>query len=237
VDFAASDLSSSPRRIRCDGASTAQVAFLPRDAQGIPLGAGRSVTLRIAGAAGEASLGDTTDQGDGTYAAVLKAGTSLETVTVTATVGGVELDGALLVGVGFPVEEVRDDCVDSLARVLAGDPPARSVKSLKSARDLLAASPDLLAAFLKASKLLEKAVKSGAPVEADLAALAEAAREAALRGIETARPLVDSEAEGKRLARAEVNFGDGDILLGAGLRSRSISKFRGAIKLATQVQP
>jgi hypothetical protein len=245
ADFAASGFGASPRRIRFDGASTATLVLVPRDASGIPVGPGRTVALALDGSPG-ASLGGTVDRGDGSYAATLTAGTEEEALGVGAAVDGAGLAGSYAAGVGFPAGPVVDDAVEDLAEALAADPlpPAKAAAKLAAARNLLAAAAalpgedplPLVTAAQKALKQIEAARKKGRDAADVARELVEAARQAARAALDAAAPLADTPAEAGRLAKAEAAFVGGEALLDCGSRSKAAGKYRAALKTAVKVQ-
>jgi hypothetical protein len=246
ADAAASGFSQSPRRIRYDGAATAVLAFVPRDANGIPFGPGHSVGLLAQGTPA-AGIGPATDAGDGSYTAVLKAGTAEETPAVIATVDAKAVAGTYEAEVGFPLGTVVDGSVAELDGELAAvpPPPAKAVPKLAKARGLLAAaaalSPetetlDVLSAVQRALKQVEAAAKKGSPGTALARDLGEAAREAARKALDAAGPLADTGAEQKALAQGEAVFGQGGALLDGAQWSKAAAKFRSALVLARKVR-
>ncbi|MCK6481956.1 MAG: matrixin family metalloprotease [Planctomycetes bacterium] len=241
ASFAASDFTVSPRRVRPGAAGTAAAVLVPRDAAGIPFGAGATVTLTLAGDP-STGIGGTTDLGNGSYRATLSPGPDRETVSVGALVEGESLDGTIPFGVGFPAEEVVDEVLDALDGLLEGGAlPAKSVSKVQKARDLLAAAggtgATLVKGVQKAVKQLEAAAKKGAAA-GDLAAeLAEACREEAELSIGESGPAADEAAEQKALAKAGALFDGGEALLDALKYSKSCSKYGAALKQTAKILP
>ncbi len=254
VDFAASDFTASPRRIRFDGESTTVLSFVPRDANGVTFdtaqdGVAHTMVIQLASAF-DVAIGATASTGGGAYGATLTAGTTEGEAAITADVDGTPLGGSFAVGIGFPLEDVVDDDAADLTAALAADPPppAKSVKKLTKARDLLVAagalsaatdSVKIVAAVGKALKQLEGAMKKGAIAAADVPAteLAEAAREAALLAIDAAEPNADTAPEQAALAKAGTLFDAGEAFLDSGLRSKSVAKYLAALKKAVKILP
>ncbi len=241
--LAESDFAAEPRRIRPDGASRSTVVLLPRDANGVEFGAGHAVTLTLGDA--DATLGATQDGGDGTYSAVLTAGTDRESLGVGAVVDGAGLGGTIPVGVGFPLDEVMDDAGADLDAMLLDAPPAKSVKKLQAAvaaLDLAATFPlpaetgSAIKGVAKAVKQLEAAAKKGAATAPLSRELAEAARQSALDAIADAAPDADEAKEQSALAKAQASFDAGEALLDAGLYSKAAAKYGGVFKQTGLVQ-
>ncbi|MDZ7773797.1 MAG: invasin domain 3-containing protein [Balneolaceae bacterium] len=80
-----STIEADPNAIPADGTSTSDLTVTLVDENGTPLSAGGN-TVALSTDAG--SIGGVTDNGDGTYSAVLTASNSIETATVTGTVDG-----------------------------------------------------------------------------------------------------------------------------------------------------
>ncbi|ACQ81027.1 Ig domain protein group 1 domain protein [Beutenbergia cavernae DSM 12333] len=95
-DPGASTIEADPTSITADGAATSTVTVTVRDAQGNPVpGGGNAVVVTT----NLGSVGTTTDNGDGTYTAILTSGTAAGTATLTFTLDGV--DGADTAAVDF----------------------------------------------------------------------------------------------------------------------------------------
>ena len=243
-DFAASSFGAVPRRLRPDDPLASQVLLVPRDAQGVPFGAGRTVSLSLVGA-GSAQLGPTTDRGDGSYAADLTAGGMREEIGVAALVDGDDLGGTLPVGIGFPLGPVVADAVADLEGAIGADPPppARALARLAKARDLLSAAgtlpeqdPALLAKVGSALVQLETAERRGASTDATARELAEAGRQAAVDARGAANLLADTNAEIRALGRATALLDAAEPLLELGRWSRAAAKHRASIRQSRRVQ-
>ncbi|HEU4394141.1 MAG TPA: invasin domain 3-containing protein, partial [Planctomycetota bacterium] len=244
-DFAASSFGADPRRLRPGGAATADVVLVPRDAQGVPFGAGRAVSLSLVGA-GTALLGPTVDRGDGSYAAELTAGALREEIGVAALVDGDDLGGTLPVGIGFPLGRVVADAVADLGKAITADspPPARALPRLAKARDLLALAAGLppegpsaiLAKVGPALVQLETAERRGASTDATARELAEAGRQAALDARAAASLLADTGVEIRALDRAAALLDAAEPLLDLGRWSRAAAKHRASIRQSRRVQ-
>ena len=243
-DFAASSFGADPRRLRPDAPLTSQVVLVPRDAQGIPFGAGRTVSLSLVGA-GTAQLSLTTDRGDGSYAADLAAGGLREEIGVAALVDGDDLGGTLPVGIGFPLGPVVADAVADLEAAIAADPPlpARALPRLTKARDFLdlaATLPDqdptILTKLGAALVQLETAERRGASTDATARELAEAGRQAALDARAAANLLADTNLEIRALDRATALLDAAEPLLELGRWSRAAAKHRASIRQSRRVQ-
>ncbi len=242
ADFAASAFAAEPRRIRPDGAATSVLTLVPRDANGIPLGAGRTVVLSLAGSPA-ADLAPAIDGGDGSYAAVLTAGAAEEDLAVEAEVDGEVLGGAWSAAVGFPLGPVLEDAAGDLAAALGADPapPARAAPRLEKARALLAAAPSAdapaaVAAIRRALLHLDAAGRGGIDAAALSRELAEAVRQAAGAAMDLAEPLSDTAREASLLAKAAEAFARGDELLAAGLPSKAAAKHAAALRNALRVR-
>ena len=246
ADFAASDFTASPRRLRFDGAAQAAVRLVPRDANGVPFGAGRPVSFSLEGAP-DASVGPATDVGDGSYTAKVTAGNVPESLGVAAQVDGSDLGGTLFVGVGFPLEPVVDDVLADVEALVADAPatPRSPAARLGKARDLLLPASLLdgdadallvLVAVKGAVLQLERAAGRGAATEDLCIELAESAREKAEAALLDALPRVDTPLEAKRLLEGEALRNQGEILLGEGRWSRAAAKFRAAFLRASKVE-
>ncbi len=242
-DGVASGFSASPRRIRFDGASTSTVTLLPRDANWVDFGPGKSVTLSLEGDPA-AGLGPTTDAGGGAYTATLTSGTREEVASVTATVEGDPLGASLEVGCGFPLEPVVDDALADVTAALAASPPAKALAKLQAAGGLLEgvdglSSPDddplILDGVRKAVKALEAATRKGAPGLVPLEAeLAEAAREAALAAVAAAEAADPAD---KATLKARTLFDAGEAFLADDLYAKASTKYRAALLQALKVLP
>jgi hypothetical protein len=235
----ATTFSADPRRIRFDGTSTSTLALVPRDVNGIPLGPGHTVQFSAPGAL-SASLGGTTDLGDGSYAATLTAGVDEEDVVVDYSVDGGGSIGPGLAGVGFPLETVVDEVPGELQEILDADPapPVKAIPKLAKARDLLLVAgplgedgdaPAILGAIQKALKQLEAAAKKGGGAPAQAREAAEAAREAALKALAVGILLADSDADLANLTKAGDLLDQGDALLDAGLRSKAAARYKASL--------
>lgn len=243
ADFAASDFAADPRRIRPDGASQSTVVLLPRDANGLALGPGRSVELSTGDT--DAAIGETEDGGDGTYAAVVTAGTDREDLAVAAFVDGSGLGGTIFLGVGFPLEDVLEDAGDDLAAMLEGVLPAKAVPKVQAAAAAVAIAAGFplpeeagsaVKATAKAAKQMEAAAKKGAATAALSRELAEACREAALDALADAIPLADEDPEIAALGKAQAAFDAAEALLDAGLRSKACAKFGAVWKQTVRIE-
>jgi hypothetical protein len=244
ADAAASEFAATPRRIRADGGAESEIALVPRDANGLPLGAGRDVTLlRTGGAA--ATVGATEDAGDGSYGATLVGGTERGAVILDADLGDGPLGAAWEVGIGFPLGEVVDDAAEDLADAVDAGPPAKALPKLVKARDLLAAAAALdpvtgaasVATAAKAAlKQMEAAARKGADTAALARELAEAVRETAMDAVAEASPLADLPAEIAAVTKAQALLAAGDGLLDAGLASAAAAKHRAALLKVAKVQ-
>ena len=239
--FATSDLSASPRRLRPDGTSTSTVTFVPRDAQGLPLGTGHAVVFDVE--EGDTAVGPATDGGDGSYAAVATAGTEKGAVGLDVLTNGEDLGQTVhpLV-IGFPVADVMDDVLDDLDALLAGASlPPKSVSKVQKARDLLAVAAgeaDLLVkGIAKAVKQLEAAAKKGAPVAALASECVEACRELAVDAVAEAGPDADEAKEQAALAKAQAFIDAGDLLVDALKGSKACAKYAGSLKQAAKILP
>ena len=82
---ATSTLSASPTSIKADGTSTSTITVQLKDASGNNLGAGGDSVV-LSSSAG--TLGAVTDNGNGTYTAILTSSTTVETATITGTLNG-----------------------------------------------------------------------------------------------------------------------------------------------------
>jgi hypothetical protein len=245
-DFAASDFTASPGRIRSDGAAQSTLLLVPRDGNGLPFGPGRTVEFLLAGTP-DATAGATTDRGDGSYEARVTAGLAAETVDAGATVDGEPLGGTIPVAVGFPLGEVVDESLEAVEAMLAAipGPPAKALPTLVKARDLLAAAaaldpgaeaPAVLAAAKGAAARLQAAARRGASPGDVPRDLAEAAREAAAAADAVAAPLADTPAEMRALGRARSLLAKGDALLLLGRWSKAAAKCRASLVQARKVQ-
>jgi adhesin/invasin len=86
---ATSTIHASPTSIVADGESTATITVQLRDTEGEDLASGGdNVTLSTSAG----SLGDVTDNDDGTYTATLTSSTTAQTAAITGTVNGAEID-------------------------------------------------------------------------------------------------------------------------------------------------
>jgi len=246
VDAAASAFTATHRRIRPDGASSVELALVPRDSAGVEFGPGQPVAISLAGSP-VAALGATLDPGDGSYRALLVAGTAEEVVDIADTVRGSPLGETLPVGVGFPLEPVVDDALaDVAAAAAAADPPppAPALKRLLAAGALLQAADPLsspgddaaiLDAARRALKAIETAVRRGGPPLAEARRdLVEGAREAARTALADAEAVDPGHA---LVARAEALLVAADGLLVAGRCAKAASKYRAAFLLARRVAP
>jgi hypothetical protein len=243
---AGTTFSAAPERIRYDGASTSTLTVVPADVNGVPLGPGHTVAFSAPGA-DSASVGGTTDEGDGSYTATLTAGVDEEFVFVAYTVDGGSNLGPGVAGVGFPLEDVVDGLPDDLDGILSADPPpaAKAIPKLAKARDLLLAAdplteeadaPAILAAIQKALKQLETAAKKGTGATDAAREAVEAAREAAMKALDAATLLADTDPELAAVAKAEGLLDLGEDLLDAGLRSKAAAKFKAALAKARKVE-
>ena len=245
ADFAASSFGADPRRLRPGDASTSEVVLVPRDAQGILFGAGRTVSLSLVGA-GTAFLGLTEDRGDGSYAAALHAGALREEFGVAALVDGDDLGGTLPVGIGFPLGPVVAGAVADLGEAITADPPppTRALPRLAKARDLLALASGLpagdplaiLAKVGPALAQLETAERRGASTDATARELAEAGRQEALDARAAANLLADTNAEIRAISRATALLDAAEPLLELGRWSRAAAKHRASIRQSRRVQ-
>jgi hypothetical protein len=165
-DAARTTLVVDPRRLALDDPTdtlppeTATIRFVPRDAAGEALGAGRDVALLLEGGE-DASAGPTDDRGDGAYEAVLTAATKPGTGTVRASVDAQGVVASAACAFGFALPEV-------LAAASADVTGFRAVTPLPQRSRLLLARA--------AAKLEKAAAKAGA------AAQGPASERAALSG-------------------------------------------------------
>jgi adhesin/invasin len=247
VDGDASDFTAAPRRLRFDGESESTITLVPRDQNGVPFGAGHAVDITLLGSPG-ASVGATSDGGDGSYTATVTAGFEEETAMAAAEVDSVLMAGFLPVGIGFPLSTVVQESVAALDDALAADPPpsAKAAPKISKARSILAAvqglsdvddADPILAAVAKALKQLEAARKKGADAGEVLTDLAEAARESASAAMDAAEPNVSTGPEEAALAKAETLFAAGEGLLDAGTLSKAAAKYRAALKQTLKIHP
>ncbi|MHC4820093.1 MAG: invasin domain 3-containing protein [Planctomycetota bacterium] len=240
--FANSTLVADPRRIPSDGTSMTTLTFTPRDVNDYSLGSNRTVVVTDEGG-DEGTLSGVTNEGDGTYTFTLTAGTESSTINLPMTVNGVAVNGFTF-ELGYPVEDIIDDVLADLGEMLAGSPPAKSVKKLVKAQTFLdqidsstfPADGDLmLKTIAKALKQLEAAAKKGADVATQIDELTQAAREAASDAIDDAEERVDDPKEEKRLAKAQALLGKGDLAL-VKKASKAVAKYRGAFKQTLKIQ-
>lgn len=95
-------INASPNNILADGSSTSQITATLRDKNDNPVTTG-GYEVNLSTTAG--SLGNLTDNGDGTYTAILTSSTSEETATISGTLEGEEIEDTA--NVNF-VEEVLE---------------------------------------------------------------------------------------------------------------------------------
>ncbi|MEM7309779.1 MAG: FG-GAP-like repeat-containing protein [Planctomycetota bacterium] len=88
-----------PEAVRAGSSDTFRVEVVPRDARGVPLGAGRTVSARVAGTA---ELADAADLGDGRYSALLDAPLTADFHDIDVVVDGALLAGAATLEAGGP---------------------------------------------------------------------------------------------------------------------------------------
>ncbi|KHK99951.1 hypothetical protein LK09_01125 [Microbacterium mangrovi] len=86
ADAATSTIAANSSSIVADGTSTSTVTVTVRDASGTPVAAGGDL---VAMKATHGTLSSVTDHGDGTYTAVLTAGTVAQPTSISFTVNGV----------------------------------------------------------------------------------------------------------------------------------------------------
>lgn len=228
VDGGASTITATPRRIAADGAERTTLRFVPRDAQGEPLGAGRTVVFLPSPALGIV-VGNSRDLGDGSYEAEATAGTTEGAADLGAYLSGSATGNSARLALGFGLGEVlaqaRTDVaafratpglpraarkalasaatrIDAgLAAVAAG--PAKEARAVAQAR---AASAPLATALRKAKGAL---VDPGTGTE-----IARALRAAASSAI--ARAVVGGPKDQKRLDQATARLAEGDDAFAAG---------------------
>lgn len=140
VDATASAFTAEPRRIAADGAEQARLRFVPRDASGEALGAGRVVTFRD-DADLDASVGPALDVGDGVYEAVVTAGTQPGLGVLGAALGTGPALRTTPFGLGFALSDVLAQAAADVETFRATSALPRRVRaSLADAASRIAAA-------------------------------------------------------------------------------------------------
>ena len=102
-----SEVTVSAEALRADSGDRSELRVTPRDANGIVLGAGLSVTANVIGA----DPITFSDGGDGTYTGLLLAPPTQGTVSVRVFVDGVQLDAPVQIDVAGPANSTQTEVV------------------------------------------------------------------------------------------------------------------------------
>jgi hypothetical protein len=257
ADAARSTFAVAPRRIDVAPAAAepglvtqATVTFLPRDARGEALGAGRTVAFGLAAPAG-ASLDGPFDFGDGRYLDSVHSGGARGTGTVSATIGGVPFAAAAPVAFGFGLAEVLADAkADAASHAAATGVSKKALHAFARAQDLAGKGLERLAeggpkaasraissarAALDQVALGRKKAHAALPDLGTERDLARAIREAAAAGIAAAVP--GGARDQRRVDDARADLAAGDAAYSAGDAAKAASKWRRAFGRVLPLQP
>lgn len=243
----ASEIAVRPRRVAADGEDESVVTLVPRDAQGEPLGEGRSVAFRLTGVTGT-SAGDSTYVGGGAYEAVLTAGLEQGAAGVDALVDGVPLLAIASLDVGFPLGEVaaqagadatemqqipdlKSKAVSALRKVVKQTDAAAAALLDDNEKKAVQRVEKALAKFVKA----EKKAKGALPSYGNTHELASAIRQAATTRLATA--VIGNGKDQKSFDAAEEQILEGDAFLEADVPKKAASRYAKAYRRALKLQP
>jgi hypothetical protein len=247
ADAGSTEITVRPRRIATGDAGSATLVLHPRDANGEPLGEGRTVLFRVAGTEGP-SVGTAQDVGDGDYEAVVTAGDEQGSVTIDALVDGTALVAIGTLEIGFPLggvaAQARADATE-----LQGVPDLKK-KAVSQLRKVVSQTDAVAAALLdgnekKAVQRVEKALlkfvaaekkaKGLLPSLGSIEELASAIRQAADERLATA--VIRKGKDQKRLDAARDLLLEGDAFLDAGVPKKAGARYAKAYRLAVKLQP
>ena len=247
ADADASEVALRPRRVAVDGADESVVALLPRDAQGEPLGEGRSVAFRVTGATGT-SVGSATHVSGGVYEAVMTAGMEQGAAGIAALVDGVPLLGIAALDVGFPLGDVAAQAeADATEMQVIADLRSKAISAL---RKVVKQTGGVAGALLegnekKAVQRIEKALvkfvtaekkANGAlPSYGNTHELASAIRQAAAIRLVTA--VIRSGRDQKSFDAAQDELLEGDAFLAVDVPKKAASRYAKAYRRALKLQP
>ncbi|WP_338552768.1 invasin domain 3-containing protein [Paenibacillus sp. KS-LC4] len=124
----ASTVEASPLILTADGVSQSTVSIKLKDAQGNTLTSG-GAAVTVSATAG--TVGSVTDNGDGTYTAMLTAPTTVGTATVSATVGGQPITSTADVQYAAGAASTATSTVEASPATLTADGTSQSTVSIK----------------------------------------------------------------------------------------------------------
>jgi hypothetical protein len=228
----------------------ATVTFVPRDARGEALGAGRTVAFGLT-APGGASLDGVFDFSDGSYGDSLRSGTARGTGTLSASVGGTALGADAPVAFGFALADVLAAAQDDAALHAAA--PGVSKKALrafakadelaaKGLARLAAGGPKAVSGAISAAEaalaqvaLGRKKAHVALPDFGTERDLARAIRESAAAALATA--VTGGRKDERRLEDAREHLASGDLAYDAGDIAKAAARWRRAFTAAAKLQP
>jgi len=246
VDIARSTLSVAPATIAADGVSTATVTIVPRDADGVALGAGLDVAIDVGALWPGTPRGAVVDHGNGSYTLTVVSwtegfGLALATVEGRVLTDAPEIAYTYAAVAGPPADLLG--IVDEIQAIVDGDPNSAFAKHAEKAIDDLleavaelgevplarsAAIHDIHTAF----KDLGNAEKEGFdPLATDgyRERLADIARQLAVEAIDTA---LAGAGDPTLIDNAWNKLADGDDEYVAGKFDKAVKKYQEAAREA-----
>lgn len=249
VDVARSTVDVAPAAIPADGVAVATVTIVPRDADGVALGAGLNVVVDVAALWPGAPRGALVDHGNGAYTFSVFSWTEGVGRAVATVEGRVLTDDPEITYTFAPLGGPSTDLlqiVDELQAIVDGDPEALSSgETGKAIEHLLRAVADIEAAPLNrfdAVHRIEKAIEClGRAVETDFDPVA--AEDYMERLVNIARVLVVEAidaawvegADATTIDSAESDLAAGDAAHAAGDFEKAAERYREAARTAEGV--
>ncbi|MCH8295315.1 putative Ig domain-containing protein, partial [Candidatus Poribacteria bacterium] len=124
-DAASVTVTANPASLTADGSSTSAITATVTDINDNPV---TNETVTIAVTTGSGSVGDVTNNNDGTYTATYTAGTVVEVVTITAIASNAGLSGTGTITLASPTLDDDDEPIDDPPSItsIGGKSPSES---------------------------------------------------------------------------------------------------------------